>query len=237
MLCLVAYVAKLTFQNCNLRILGIRGTQCIAAVTDRNSFRREIRDEIRPEAGRDVMLSRRRDYFPKNLLAFSARGRRSMRDETFEFPRKVGPVCLSKVNKRALRACNVGKVVLVERIDEGDEDREVIRIQGVGGEGAVEDVGNGPREVREEVRGGEGDVRGGGGAGGGNPGGEVEVEEREIASFNGVNEQIAAGVIRGREPTVTVGVEIAHNDSITIRMVEQRSEVWSEVWSAGRDWR
>ena len=84
---------------------------------------------------------------------------------------------------------------------------------------------NGPGEVRGEVGGGEGDVGGGGRAVSGNASRVVEVKNGEIVTLHSINQRFAAGVIRSGEPTITVSVEVAHNDSVAVGVVEKRSVV------------
>ena len=70
----------------------------------------------------------------------------------------------------------------------------MVGIQRRKGEGVIEDVRDGPGEVRREVRGGEGDVRRGGRTVRGNASGKVEVEDGETAFLH--------SVVRGGEPAV-----------------------------------
>ena len=46
-----------------------------------------------------------------------------------------------------------------------------------------------------------------------------EVEDCEVTVFDGIHESISTSVTKLR-PTVIVGVEVAHNDGVTIRVVE-----------------
>ena len=73
--------------------------------------------------------------------------------------------------------------------------------------------------------GGEGDVGGGRRTVGRDTGREIEVEEGEVTVIHTVDERFAAGVVRSRIPTIRVGVEIAHEDCITVGEIEKRSKV------------
>ena len=85
-----------------------------------------------------------------------------------------------------------------------------------------------------KVGGGEGDVRGGGVTVGWDASREVEVKKREIATFHGVDKQLASGIVRGRKPTDAMGIKVAHNNSIAVGMVEKRKKVWSVISGARR---
>ena len=82
--------------------------------------------------------------------------------------------------------------------------------------------------------GGKGDVGRGGVAVRRDASWVVEIEEREVATFHGVDKQFASGVVRGRKPADAVGVKVAHNNSIAVGMVEERKKVWSVVGGARR---
>ena len=61
----------------------------------------------------------------------------------------------------------------------------------------------------------------------------VSVEEGEVTAVHRIDKQIATGVNRNRKPTVTMSIEIAHDDSVSVGVVEEGVEVGNVARSAG----
>ena len=143
-----------------------------------------------------VARSRCYTHFPKALLACLA---------------KTTPVSETKVDKRA--GGGGGR----DGVEDGEEDGEVVGVEG---------DRSGPGERGSEVGRGEGDVRGRGGAVRRETSWGVEVEGDEEGGVDGGGEGIAARVVKGREPTVVMGVEVAHHDAVSIvEEVDERVSV------------
>ena len=77
-----------------------------------------------------------------------------------------------------------------------------------------------PRNVKGQVAADEGEVGGGRISPGGEPSGEVLIEENELTGIEGLEDGGSASgrsvVPRGREPSGVVGVKIAHNDDVAV---------------------
>ena len=75
----------------------------------------------------------------------------------------------------------------------------------------------------------EGKVGGGGVAAGGQPGGEVPIQQHELTGVKGCADGISpssrAVVPGGREPRGVVGVKIAHNNDVVVGLLEEQAKV------------
>ena len=139
---LIAEIPDLALQDRDLRVARIRGAQAIALVTEVDGIGWEAWDEIEAEAGRDGVFGRFRNSVSEELLTLSAGRRRVLRNTTLKFGRESRPICLPEIDERALRASDVSKIVLVERVDERDQDWKMVRVQRRRRKGAVGDVGD-----------------------------------------------------------------------------------------------
>lgn len=104
------------------------------------------------------------DCFPQDLLTFHAGGGRSGRNRRFEIPFETRPVGFAEVDVR-VTSPDVRDILLESRVDEGDEDGEMVGVERASVEVVVNDRWDRPFDVTAEVSRSQGDIRGGGATG------------------------------------------------------------------------
>ena len=73
------------------------------------------------------------------------------------------------------------------------------------------------------------------------PGGKVLVQQQEFSRVKGIqNGSSTSGravVPGGREPRWVVGIEIAHNEDVVVRALEERAQIGKIAGGTGGSWR